>query len=227
MINWVKNHPAGVKCLQEYFYDYYNPIFKTKEAISKNGAYHCYYESNKDTSRFQVRGLAIFSKYPIINSGRIFADQNQYNRGIFADILYNDDTVRIVNIHLHSMEMGGETHLKGFYFKYKTGTYTRVRQGKKVLNFVKNSPYMTIVCGDFNQTALSYLYKIFDQQLHNAFDKAGSGFGFTLNNKLFFLRIDNQFYNDKLKIKGFKTLDHIKYSEHYPILGLYQPQTTD
>ena len=49
-------------------------------------------------------GLAIFSKFPIINKGSLdFKKSN--NNAIYADILKGKDTVRIYNIHLQSLKI--------------------------------------------------------------------------------------------------------------------------
>jgi endonuclease/exonuclease/phosphatase family metal-dependent hydrolase len=59
-------------------------------------------------------------------------------------------------------------------------------------------------------------------RLENAFERAGNGFGFTLNRSPKFVRIDNQFFSDKIKIQSFTTHSEIKYSDHYPISASYQ-----
>jgi endonuclease/exonuclease/phosphatase family metal-dependent hydrolase len=55
---------------------------------------------------------------------------------------------------------------------------------------------------------------------NNSFEKAGDGFGLTYNGNLF-LRIDNQFASKDIKVRAFKVHKEIKYSDHFPIEGIY------
>ena len=47
-------------------------------------------------------GLATFSNYPIINKGKLFFKEGSTNFGMYCDVLYNKDTVRVYNVHLQS-----------------------------------------------------------------------------------------------------------------------------
>ena len=50
----------------------------------------------------------------------------------------------------------------------------------------------------------------------------GFGFGFTYHKILSFLRIDNQFFDEKrIKNIDFMTYENVPYSDHYPIKGWY------
>ena len=49
-------------------------------------------------------GLAIFSKYPILNNGSLDF-KNTSNNVIYSDILYKRDTIRFYNIHLQSLQI--------------------------------------------------------------------------------------------------------------------------
>jgi endonuclease/exonuclease/phosphatase family metal-dependent hydrolase len=57
--------------------------------------------------------------------------------------------------------------------------------------------------------------------MNNGFEKAGKGFGFTYNKVLFFLRIDNVFFDDVLEILDFKTHSEVDYSDHYPVSAVF------
>ena len=90
--------------------------------------------------------------------------------------------------------------------------------------FIKHkeeSPYKMIICGDFNNTAFSYVYKEIKGNLKDAFKIAGNGFGRTYDFKFFPVRIDFIFANKELEITAFKTFDN-KYSDHYPIFASFK-----
>jgi endonuclease/exonuclease/phosphatase (EEP) superfamily protein YafD len=79
------------------------------------------------------------------------------------------------------------------------------------------------VCGDFNETPYGYAYGQVRHRLSNAFEEAGSGFGFSYRNAPRYIRIDNQFYDKKkLKVLDFQTRRDVSYSDHYPIVGRYK-----
>jgi endonuclease/exonuclease/phosphatase (EEP) superfamily protein YafD len=80
-----------------------------------------------------------------------------------------------------------------------------------------------VICaGDFNEIPYSYSYRRLKKGLRNSFEEAGAGFGFTYNgNTLVTLRIDNQFYSDRVDCVELETLNTVSYSDHFPLLGTY------
>ncbi len=169
-------------------------------------------------------GQAIFSKFPIINRGSI-EFPNTYNNAIFADIVKGKDTIRIYNVHLQSLKVDANTDpLKNEAAENlfrRVGSTFRLQQAQAdlFLNHKAKSPYKTIVCGDFNNTAYSYVYKeIKGNELKDAFVEAGNGFGRTFDFKFFPVRIDFILVDDHFEINGFRTFD-IKLSDHFPIMS--------
>ncbi|WAC03292.1 endonuclease/exonuclease/phosphatase family protein [Lacinutrix neustonica] len=75
-----------------------------------------------------------------------------------------------------------------------------------------------IVCGDFNNTAFSYVYKKIKGDLKDTFKVAGNGFGRTYNFKFFPMRIDFILVDKAFSINGFKTYN-VQYSDHYPVMA--------
>jgi endonuclease/exonuclease/phosphatase (EEP) superfamily protein YafD len=81
--------------------------------------------------------------------------------------------------------------------------------------------FSNILVGDFNDVPYSYTYFTLRNIMDNGFEKAGKGFGFTYNKVLFFLRIDNIFYDQDLGILDFKTHSEVDYSDHYPVSAVF------
>jgi endonuclease/exonuclease/phosphatase family metal-dependent hydrolase len=75
-----------------------------------------------------------------------------------------------------------------------------------------------IVCGDFNNTAFSYVYKIIKYGLTDTFREAGNGFGRSYEFKYFPVRIDFILADEAFNVNGFKTYSE-HYSDHYPIMA--------
>ncbi len=229
MIDWVRNDPSDIKCLQEFYNDKKSKIFNTVMKIRNSGAYQYFGKAaatNKSGGEF---GLAIFSKYPIIHSGDIVDPKVPEMYAIFADIKIKKDTVRIYNVHLQSMKIEEESlsfgeatdQVLSVAGKLKLGFVSRARQVNHLLEHIRECPYQQIICGDFNDVPYSYTYFSLKTDLDNAFEKAANGFGFSYNGKLFFLRIDNQFYSKGLEASNFVTHKEIPYSDHFPIRTSY------
>ena len=64
-------------------------------------------------------------------------------------------------------------------------------------------------------------YQKLKKYLYSSFENGGRGFGFTFNGQLFFLRIDNQFYGEGIKLTEFVTHRKVKHTDHYPISAKY------
>jgi endonuclease/exonuclease/phosphatase family metal-dependent hydrolase len=95
---------------------------------------------------------------------------------------------------------------------------TQQSQVEQFLKHKNASPYKTIVTGDFNNTAYSYIYnKIKGNDLVDTFLEAGNGFGRTYDFKFLPLRIDFILADDQFEVNGFRTYTDIKLSDHYPI----------
>lgn len=85
-----------------------------------------------------------------------------------------------------------------------------------------------IAAGDFNATVLNYPYKKIRQTLENAFENAGSGFGFTFPSParhmgIFtpFMRIDHIFYSRHFNIQNAYVVPDSGNSDHYPVVALF------
>ncbi len=231
MLKWVKNFKADVACLQEFYSNETNPIFFTEKEIKKKFP-HSYVAPFLESS-FQKFGMAIFSKYPIINKGEIKFREHSNNQIIFADIVINNDTIRIYNIHLQSMSIDENDIVNAKFddesrnkwvtilLRYKNGSIQRGRQIDVLMRHINSCSYKIIVCGDLNEPPYGYAYEELSDELDNAFQKCGTGLGVTYNGKLPLLRIDNQFFGKGLKVNKFTIHKEMNYSDHFPISASY------
>jgi endonuclease/exonuclease/phosphatase family metal-dependent hydrolase len=168
-------------------------------------------------------GQAIFSNYPIINSGSVnFPDTA--NNAIYADIIKNKDTIRIYNIHLQSLHINTDVeNLKNedsqrLLNRVSSTFAMQQKQSELFIEHLKKCTYKVIISGDFNNTAYSYVYKHIKGDFQDAFEVAGTGFGRTFDFKLFPIRIDFILADNSFDINGFKNYTE-KLSDHYPILA--------
>lgn len=236
-IEWLTQNEADIKCLQEFYDQDGSRVFNSIHRIAMAGNYHYYitplFYENHNWKGFY--GVAIFSKFPIVKTGDIIFDRQTLNKGIFADVKIGQDTVRVFSVHLYSMNIQTDkldfskdySAVKSDYRdvlkRLKNGFLAHSRQITTLDRYIRNSPHPVIVCGDFNALPYSFTYQKVRRRLNNAFEDAGNGFGFTYNNdKLFFLRIDNQFYSGGLlNVRDFRTHHDVTFSDHFPISATY------
>ena len=210
LVNFIKSEAPDILALQEY-----HPRERTKLSFYK-------YKYEKLLGENKKYGQAIFSNYPIINSGSI-AFPDTFNNAIYIDIVKAKDTIRVYNIHLQSLRIDpkvekltteeSEKLFKGVGKTFKIQQF----QTELFLKHTKGCKYKMIICGDFNNTAFSYVYKQIKGNLNDTFNEAGNGFGRTYDFKFLPMRIDFIFADPAFKINGFKTYD-VEYSDHYPIM---------
>lgn len=230
LIAWVSKDSSEVKCLQEYCTDSNYPELNATKIIGERG-YDSFVFAAKGKTSEHDQGLAIFSKYDILDSGFVWENYGSFNAGIFADIKIGFDTVRIYNVHLESMGLllhqykfadQYDSKVKRLISKLKWGAEKRSNQIEKLINHTNNCPFPYVICGDFNDTPYSYNYFKLKEYFANAFENAGNGFGFSFNSVLFFLRIDHQFYNSKIEAVNYRVDRSMKISDHFPTRGFYR-----
>ncbi len=166
-------------------------------------------------------GQAIFSQFPIVNSGSI-EFTNTPNNAIFTDVVKGKDTIRIYNVHLESLRIN--TEIESLKKEDSERLYKRIGSTFKMQQYQtelflmhkKQCKYKMIICGDFNNTAFSYVYRKIKGDLNDTFKEAGNGFGRTYDFKFFPVRIDFIFSDDTFAVNGFKVYD-AHFSDHYPI----------
>ncbi|SIN81529.1 endonuclease/exonuclease/phosphatase family protein [Algoriphagus halophilus] len=234
VFTWLNEHPADIKVFQEFYQDYTSASRNAIKLLGKDNGFYSFYHPVDGNPEKRSIGLAIFSRYPIIHEGKVF-DKNGTNGAIFADVLVDSDTIRIYNAHLESMRIDsdGLENLEGVKENYRQtlgklhrGSLERSKQLAVLVEHLKNSPHPIILMGDLNEIPYSYTYFKLGENLDNAFEKAGRGFGFTYNKVLFFLRIDHIFSSPNLKAIEFKTHREVDYSDHYPISATFSTGTS-
>ncbi len=216
--DFISEQNPDVLCIQEYRPD--------DEIILKD--YFKYEQLSGDKVK---NGQAIFTKFPIVNSGSI-EFPNTSNNAIFVDIVKNKDTLRIYNVHLQSLgidptvEKLAQEDSENLVRRVGNTFKLQQEQTEQFLQHKNECPYQMLICGDFNNTAYSYVYKEVKGDLRDAFVRAGNGFGRTFDFKFFPVRIDFVLVDDGFDINAFKTYD-VKYSDHYPVMAkvkLKQPK---
>jgi endonuclease/exonuclease/phosphatase family metal-dependent hydrolase len=207
--DFIANANPDILIIQEFY----------KSSKIKLDFKHKYFQPLNKESKF---GMAIYSKFKIINKGSLDL-KSSGNNIIFADIIKEKDTIRVYNIHLESLrikpneENFGEENSEKLFKRVSTSFKKQADQTALFIKHEQNWKGKKIVCGDFNNTAYSWVYNKISNNKKDAYIDAGKGFGKTYS---YFLptRIDFILTDKDAIINNFKTYS-VKYSDHYPILS--------
>jgi endonuclease/exonuclease/phosphatase family metal-dependent hydrolase len=234
MKDWLVNIGADVICMPEYINYKGSGVMDVTASFEKAGYKEAVYLNANEYNRpHSYYGMVLFSKFPVIASrDTLFEMQNGM---IQADIKVGKDTVRVISVHLFSMTLrlkalvsqrtyeGLIREARSTARSIKMGFLNHAREAEVLKEWIRSSPYPVIVGGDFNETPYSYVYGKIAGVLASTFEEKGSGFGFTFNEMPYFIRIDHQFYDkNRLELIDFKTINNVKYSDHYPLMSTYQ-----
>lgn len=180
-------------------------------------SYHNISKSNRQS------GLAIYSKYPIINKGNIVV-KRYTNSIIFADILKGKDTIRVYNFHLFSLGVSPEkdylepNESKKMIKRLSKAFSVQQEEVYGLVEETRNCSYKMIVVGDMNNTSHSWAYKKIKGDFSDTFLEAGKGFGKTYDFNKIPLRIDYILVDEEIKVNNHMVFD-MKLSDHQPIMA--------
>jgi endonuclease/exonuclease/phosphatase family metal-dependent hydrolase len=210
---------ADIICLQEYFVK--SKGFKTSVMAKKMLKIYKYTCGDYDEK--------ILSKYP-------FEGRQNLNIGgkriIFSDININGKIVRIYSCHLQSTNFNPDgtqkrllsnkgnykRELKHVVVNLRNAFKKRAKQVELIAKSITESPYPAIVCGDFNDTPMSYSYQKIRGKLNDTFIEAGGGIPNTYKKLFSILRIDYIFTDKNINTAEYRVAKEVKYSDHYPVV---------
>ncbi len=239
IFNFIRSERPDFICLQEFYSspkkDYHPEKIKKFFSDTPYSFIHYSLKNGKNSGY----GIATFSRYPIINQGTISFPKTS-NETIFTDIVIDDDTVRIYNNHLQSIQLERRNYkfLDSLSLKYddehikeirdissrlKTAYILRSAQVDAISSHIKSCAYPVIVCGDFNDTPVSYSYRKMRRGLKDAFISSGQGTGSTYKGIFPYFRIDYIFHDKYFKPLLFEKVE-AQLSDHYPILCIFELQ---
>ena len=93
------------------------------------------------------------------------------------------------------------------------------KQAEMISDYIHNHQNMSIVlCGDINDTPISYTHHILTKHLTDCYTKTGIGLGFSHKSKGIYVRIDNILCSDDMEPFECKINTNVELSDHYPII---------
>lgn len=226
----IRNNTAQIVCLQEVYVESRRQIDTLLQKEFKYRYYHIFKLKNG-----HYFGNLTLSKFPITASGKISFPQST-NLSIYTDISHYGKTFRVYNNHLESYNVSFTGLIKKFNRKNNPGgeeiknelievhekmrgTFIkRSEQVNKILATINESSNPAIICGDFNDTPMSFTYYQLSKGRKDSFKEAGNWFAGTYIPVWPLLRIDYILFPQEYEGITHTTLK-TDLSDHYPIIA--------
>ncbi len=186
----------------------------------------------------------LLSKHPIINHQQINLDTPSSSCYV-DDVLINDDTIKVINCHLesynlndedkqtykqiiknsnplHEEQIGEMTDLHDSSWsleeKLAKANAARARQAEIIQTELQNynNKYI-IMCGDSNDSPISYSHHVSTKTLKDAYTESGNGPGLSYNQNGMYFRIDHILISESFSSYKAKVDKYGQESDHYPI----------
>lgn len=217
----------------------YRRLFKSADAdiicvqeVYTNGALKGMQAGVDFPNYYKSFGTAVFTRFPILESGNVQLDTFG-SFAAWADLKVQGKTLRVYSVHLKSNQFSNTalevarhgdlrekrtwSQIKFIFSRYSNYVQVRARQVQELTRHIRTSPHPVLVCGDFNETPISYTYSHISENLQDSFRKCGNGFGFSFASFFPFLRIDYVFADESIKILHHTVLNS-RLSDHKPVL---------
>lgn len=220
---------AGIVCIQEY-----RNIAGVRKAMDSLAARLKYgrfqsYDGGDPEGR---TGLAVFSAWPITGHEVIDADTAAV-RAMWVDIKIKRDTLRVINCHLQNTSINDadrdfisrrgfvrdsmpRARTRDIVSRLAANYRLRAAQADSVAAAAERSPRPTLVCGDLNDTPMSYVYRTVRGPRRDAFAERGRGTSGTYYGFFNMFRIDFIFVPAELDVAGYRT-GEVVLSDHSPV----------
>jgi endonuclease/exonuclease/phosphatase family metal-dependent hydrolase len=194
------NQSPDVVCLQEFN----NSELQNNIARFNDTYPHHYFSRDfKRPKQGYQSGSIIFSKYPIVDSGKIQFPGPSGESLIYADVQTPKKIIRVFTTHLQSFKFNKEDYeeieqikktelpaSKSVFAKMKLAFTRRGEQAQIVREALEKSPYPSVICGDFNDVPNNFTYFHIRKDWQDVFLATSLGIGRTYLALAPTLRID-------------------------------------
>lgn len=236
MLDYIAQTDADIVLLQEYMVSKTGQHLISQQDVNKILNKYPYRSITglEASGRYHIFGLACFSKFPIEKTHEVVFESS-FNGAAVYTININNKKYTVANVHLESNSISAadkklysdflqnndsvkiDDIASNIRLRLGSAYRTRVRQVEKVKNYIAAQQNEgVIICGDFNDTPVSYAYGQMKKGLKDAYASTGFGPGITYHQDLFLFRIDYILHSPEMKAYRTK-VDKLKYSDHYPV----------
>lgn len=225
LFDYLNTYKGDVVCLQEFSMKSGSAEEKTLTKRLKTYPFHYIHDNT-----------AIFSRLPVVGKGHLPFPEAYSGACLYCDVKAGNDTVRVYCVHLESYRLGKKERAfmkeisrnmtgsdlsdgaRNLALRLTTANKNRAIQAEQIHRYVRRSPYPSVLCGDFNDTPLSYTYRKIKTGLEDAFIECGRGIGNTYIGEFPSFRIDYILHSPSLRAVSYFR-DTVTLSDHYPIRG--------
>lgn len=228
ILEYLSHSDADIICFQEYAFN----DDKQGKGIKKVLARWPY----ADSTKFKLNGVGIRSRYPIINKEKI--PFKGISHGSMAYTLkVGDDSIIVINNHFvsNSISDDDKTMYKNLvekpqdmsvksdvsYLSGKVGKagIARAEQADSVAAYIqRHADRPIILCGDFNDSPISYVHHRLTKHLKDAYVSSGNGPGISYHESGMLFRLDNILCSEHWESFSAFVDSKIKASDHYPVI---------
>lgn len=243
LIEYIGTIQPDILCVQDFytieagtaeksFRDNVNELYAAGKFLQHYFSYVYEYDG---TNYCDKTGVAIFSKFPIADTGSFSTDgHRKAGKAGYIDLLIDKKMLRIYVAHLSSMQLwpntsgdSGIDYVRGDSTKKRVSTilsklnyYDKVhaREAKVIKKELNKSPYPFLFSGDLNSVPSGYVYHTLKKGLKDAFLEKDLGVGGTYNRVFPKLRIDVLLHSKETEVTQYNR-PAINLSDHYPIIA--------
>lgn len=234
--NYLADSQADIICLQEA------PHHDKRYFESILPILHRAYAYTDSVEMEKSSYLNIFSKLPILSS-EIVAN-GEFNHCAAFTLLDGQDTLYVVNCHLRSMRLTPDDKAGFSSLVHDSETLSdsdKRREGRMLISKISSASvkraeqvdqlceYLTrqagkriILCGDFNDTPISYAHNRISTFLKDCYAATATGFGRSFNSNSMLVRIDHIFCSSHFHPLSCTIDQRFLYSDHYPIICTFE-----
>ena len=185
----------------------------------------------------QTSTIVVFSRLPFLSDTIHIDYPTRDNHSMACWIDCRGDSLLIINNHLESNKLSTEEKdgytnaiiepnreaIKNSSHQLmgklsKAAAYRGIQADSIRALAERNADHPVIVCGDFNETPISYTYQRLARRLSSAYREAGFGPGFTYSSRSFPVRIDHLFFSKDWTCSSCSIDRTVLASDHYPLI---------
>ncbi|MCD8203351.1 MAG: endonuclease/exonuclease/phosphatase family protein [Prevotella sp.] len=179
--------------------------------------------------------IVMLSKFPIVSKEQI-KYKSKGNMSAAFKVNIGKDTTTVISNHFEATGLSLDdravfkqmvrgksekdimkTESKHLIAQLGESSKIRAPQAETVANYIKECGGSIILCGDFNDSPISYTHRTLAKVLNDCYVASGNGPGISYHRNAMFVRIDNIMCSNDWIPYSCKVDRSISYSDHYPI----------
>lgn len=231
VFSYLKSKQPDIVCIQE------DNDVKAQNALERMKQYFAYTDTVNVSNSKTKNCLGFYTRFPILWK-EILPYESPTNGSVAYFLKVESDTVMVINNHLETSHLSANDRdryqemIEGgmqrdtaqaetfqLMGKLSEGMQIRASHAEIIHQYIKDhQQYPVILCGDFNDTPISYTRHTIAKGLNDCFVEAGRGMGFSFNRKGFNIRIDHMMCSDHFEPVVCEIDNKMDASDHYPLL---------